>query len=321
VDALNSLKDSRKLYLMLMYFIAASYLNTADKRMLSLKFFAAGTAFIGIYTSCTGFYNRFIMHNQDFRSVSFSGNHMHAGGMLMLGAVTISALIFYYFRDTKKNIKPLLLLVPAFAVIVTGLLFTFTRGSWIAAIIGIIVAALLINKKMLVAVVIVLLAAGLFLKDTAFMNRMKSSFIIEKNSSSSERMLMWKSGINMIKDRPVTGIGTANVDKVYPKYKSPDALEQNQGHLHNNFIQIAVIDGIPGTIIFIALFGVLFVSMFRIYLKSGGLDRMTAACGTAVIAAFFINGFFEYNFFSSQVALLFWFLAGLGVSAGKETEK
>lgn len=71
IDMLNSLKDTKKLYLMFMYFLAASYLNDSEKRKLALNSFAAGAAFIGIYAVVTGFYNREILHNQNFRAVSF----------------------------------------------------------------------------------------------------------------------------------------------------------------------------------------------------------------------------------------------------------
>jgi O-antigen ligase len=111
------------------------------------------------------------------------------------------------------------------------------------------------------------------------------------------------------------GIGTANLDKIYPKYRQQGTFEMNQGHLHNNLIQVAVIDGIPGMLAYLYIF----IAMWAGYIKGmAGIkeshSRAVVFLGLAVSTAFFINGFFEYNLFSSQPALMFWFLTGLGYS-------
>jgi len=316
VDPLNSLKDSRKIYLMLMYFLASYYLAPEEMKSKASRFMALGAAFVGLYAVSTGFYNRIILHNQDFRAVSFSGNHMHAGGLLMLLSVAMSAYALHYIREFGRNKKQALIFTAAFLLSAAGLLFTFTRGSWIAAFTGVFISALLVNRKAVFALVIAVLVAGFIMKDTSFMQRFISSFNANKGTSASERVMMWKSGINIIRDNPVTGIGTANLGKVYEKYRNPEANEKEQGHLHNNIIQLGVINGIPGIMLYLALFGALLAAAVKNFSMSSGIKKAAAAAAVSAITAFFFNGFFEYNIFSSQVALLFWFIIGMGSSKG-----
>ena len=99
---------------------------------------------------------------------------------------------------------------------------------------------------------------------------------------------------------------------MYERYRSEDAKEENQGHLHNNIIQMGAINGLPGIFAFLWMFGVLFTMLIKGTLKSAGFERAVFAGLTASVAAFFVNGFFEFNLFSSQVVLIFWFLTGSG---------
>ncbi len=312
VDPLNSIKDSRKIYLMLMFFLASYYIASDEIKAKAARFLALGAAFTGLYAISTGIYHRIIMHDNDFRAVTFSGNHMHAGGLLMLLSVSLSAFMLNAINDYEKNKKDVLIFSVSFILAIGGLLFTFTRGSWIAAFSGILISAFLTNKRAMIAFVIAAAVAGFLMKDTSFMQRLKSSFNTNKGTSAGERVLMWKSGINIIKDNPITGIGTGNLGKVYEKYRNPESFEKEQGHLHNNIIQLGVINGIPGIVLYLALFGILLFSAAGKFASYSGAGKAAAAASVSVIAAFFINGFFEYNLFSSQVALLFWFITGTG---------
>jgi O-antigen ligase len=156
-------------------------------------------------------------------------------------------------------------------------------------------------------------AAGFALKDTAVGKRAMSSFNTNKGTSNIERAYMWESGIKMIKDKPWLGIGTANVGKVYAQYIHPEARERQQGHLHNTAIQIAVIDGLLGLAALIWLFGSLLITQIRGALSANGYDKHALIAFFAVTVVFAVNGLFEYNLFSSQVALMFWFLTGISL--------
>jgi O-antigen ligase len=238
---------------------------------------------------------------------------MHAGGMLMMACIVTAAALAYEIKNNISDRAGIILLAAAFIIITGGLMFTYTRGSWLAALLGVLMIAGYTDRRMLVAVLAAVLLAAFLFRGTSIVKRAEGVVKAGENNSASERILMWKSGLMMIKDRPLTGIGTANLDRIYPKYRQPGTFESNQGHLHNNIIQLAVIDGIPGMLAYLWIFTAMWVSMLRGMAAPGKeyLKIIFFACFSASVG-FFINGFFEYNFVQAQTALIFWFLTGMG---------
>jgi len=313
IDPLNSMKDFKKVYIMGAVFLAAYISRSSLNKEMLMRFFAAGAIFVGGYAFSTGIYHRLIMHEADFRAVSFSGNHMHAGGMLAMACVVLAGFMVAELKSSSvKKVNVLLYsLGSVFAGL--GLVFTFTRGSWLAAICGMVIVFFMAGKKYFLIFLIIMAVAGFALKDTAVGKRAMSTFSTYKGTSNMERAYMWESGIKMIKDKPWLGIGTANVGKIYAQYIHPDAQERQQGHLHNTAIQVAVIDGFLGLAALIWLFVSLLITQIRGALSANGYDKHALIAFFAVTVVFAVNGLFEYNLFSSQVALMFWFLTGISL--------
>jgi O-antigen ligase len=315
----DSLKDARKVYLFSMFFLCFYYLNKPEKVKMAFDFFTIGAAFVGLYAIVTGVYFKYIKGISDFRATSFSGNHMHAGGMLMIALIVIFSLFIYSIKNNGTKFKKLFYFF-SLILVFFGLLFTYTRSSYIAGFIGILIVLFFIDKKWFIFALLGILLVFILTINTSFTQRLIRTYTFFSGDSGRERILMWQSGFKIIRDHPIFGIGTANLDKIYPKYINPEAKEKNQGHLHNNILQIAVIDGIPGLIIFLWIFSVIFINLFRFYTISNEIfAKYTLLSLFSVSVAFFINGLFEYNFFSSQVVLIFWFLMGIGFGIGKET--
>lgn len=316
IDKTANIIHLKKIYIILMFFLVSNYIKNAEDIKKVINAYIAGAIVVGIYAIITTIKYRYIDGNINFRAVSFSGNHMHAGGFLMMAVVVITAMLFYILKEKIKNYRLIIFYSLGFIVTLIALIFTFTRGSWFGAIAGIFILAFIFDKKYLFVVLISFVFIVFLLKDTYIAKRFLSSFKIGGKTSVTERLYMWESGIKIIKDYPF-GIGTDSLLKIYPKYKNINAAEENQGHLHNNLLQIAVIDGIPGLIAFLWIFLNYWIVSYKGFIKSTGFIRDTILISFVISISFFINGFFEYNFMSSQVALMFWFLAGLGESCIK----
>jgi len=308
VDKTANIIHLKKIYIILMFFLVANYLKSPENIKKVINGYIIGATFVGIYAIITTIKYKYIDGNVNFRAVSFSGNHMHAGGFLMMASITTAGIFFQNLKDKMKNYSILYFL--SFIIITTGLVFTFTRGSWIGAIAGIIILAFIFDKRYLLITIILLVVVSILLKDTAVAKRFLSSFKPGQKTSASERLYMWESGLKILKDYPF-GIGTDSLLKVYPKYKNKNANEENQGHLHNNILQIVVIDGIPGLIAFLWIFINMWFAFIKAIKNNSGYIKKIIIISFVVSIGFFVNGFFEYNFMSSQVALMFWFLTGL----------
>ena len=56
---------------------------------------------------------------------------------------------------------------------------------------------------------------------------------------------MLQAGVAIVKDHPWTGVGPDMIERVYPDYRVPDAVQPNNPHLHNVPMQIAAERGLP----------------------------------------------------------------------------
>ncbi len=316
IDPGHSVVDFSKAWIILIFFAAMNGYREVYPLRMGAGFYAGGAAFAATYAIIMTIIHRFMGHDMDFRAASFSGSYMHAGGLFMMGAITAAGIVAYRFKNEDVDNTPKFLYLGGFFIISAGLLFTFTRGSWIAALAGLGVLCFLTDKRLFLGVLIAAVLTGALAWNTSYMHRLKDSFRLNQGTSQMERVYMWKAGLNIIKDRPLTGIGTGDLEKIYPKYKDPRAIEPNAGHVHNNLLQIAIIDGLPGLAAFLWIFIVFWIQLYKgIQRAENPVFKYVLIAGFSISVAFFINGFFEYNFFSSQVALAFWYLMGVGMAA------
>jgi len=318
ISPTHSLQDFSKAWILLIFFAAMHGYSKVYPLRMGAGFYAGGAVLAATYAIIMTIIHRYIGHDLDFRASSFSGSYMHAGGLFMMGVITAACIVAYRFKNENGDHTPKFLYVGGLIIISIGLLFTFTRGSWIAAGVGLAVLTFLTDKRLFGGLLILLVLTGALAWNTSFMRRLSSSFILKDNTSQMERVYMWKAGLQIIKDRPLLGIGTANLEKIYPTYKDPRAVEPNAGHVHNNILQIAIIDGLPGLAAFLWIFVAFWIELYKgIKKANNAVFKYVLIGGFSISIAFFVNGFFEYNFFSSQPAIAFWYLMGVCMAAIK----
>ncbi len=204
-----------------------------------------------------------------------------------------------------------------FSLLMVGiaLILTQTRGAWIGFIVGFMVLTWKINRKWLfigMAIVIALF----FMLPRDLKERVQSiwNFKVSMNSShqidktNNQRLFIWSAGLQIIKDYP-WGIGQGNLEDLYPKYKSPNAPEPTQPHLHNNFLQILAQNGWLGLAAYL-------VWIFAYYFKAMsfkpldlGLQSLNWAF-LSIFTAVLVWGLTEYTF-SHQFMNVQFFLLGL----------
>jgi O-antigen ligase len=123
---------------------------------------------------------------------------------------------------------------------------------------------------------------------------------------------MMKSGLRIIRDDPLTGVGPDMVIQVYPQYRDKSAVNQLNPHLHNVPLQIAAERGLPALGIWIWFVVTLFMDFLR---RRRGATASLANAGLACIVAMLTAGLFEYNFGDSEFLMLFLVLITLPYAA------
>ena len=234
------------------------------------------------------------------------GLYMTYSGLLMLvTCAAVSRIIF-----AKQHRAWAALVLPALLLALT---FTFTRSAWIGACVGIGILFLLRDFRLL-GLLPIMLGAFLLLAPPSLQARLYSTFSLS-DPSNVDRVAMMKSGWRIIKDRPLTGVGSDLIIQVYPHYRDKTAVNERTPHLHNVPVQIAAERGVPALLIWIWFIATLVRDFWR---RRHSPQPSLSNTGLAVIGAMFAAGLFEYNFGDSEFLMLFLVLVTLPYAAERE---
>lgn len=218
---------------------------------------------------------------------------------LMFIILNISILLF------EKKVKWKLLGLISTLLGVGGIIVTYSRGGWLSLLAAIFIVALLRSKKVVLIFMIILLIIPLFMPD-AVMNRFKS--ITDLNESSNRgRILIWKAGINMVKDHPILGVGWHNVKHIYKDYKlhSHDTIYVQ---LHNVYLHILAELGIIGLFIFLVLITQLIKISIQL-LRKQKLSITIAFMG--ILVGMLVHGLVDVTIRSIEVGTIFTYFVSI----------
>ncbi len=242
-----------------------------------------------------------------------------AGGLLLI--LSLLAPFLFYKGWEKKRV----IILWSSVLLFSALFLTHSRGPLLALVGAILFIEIASRRRAFPYFTVVFLAVtailigGLLLFNQDFKAK---RFLQIKDL---ERVYMWQSGINIISDNPILGVGPKNVKEVYEEYRMPSAKKrENWGELHNNFIQIGSERGILGLIAFIWMWISLLLCSIRAYRKTDISDRFKKLLNLGCLAAlvgFHLSGMFEYNYGDSEVLMILWFIMGLNVAIDKESAK
>jgi O-antigen ligase len=200
----------------------------------------------------------------------------------------------------------------AFILINLALLGSLTRSAWVG--LGLALFVLLIMRApryvpafLAVVVALILLAPG------ALGERIRSISDL-RHPANYDRICMLDSGLHMIEERPLFGIGPGSVKELYPLYRHPTAVLQTLSHLHNNYLHIAAERGLLSLAAYLWLVGASLWVAFRgardeIRRNGGRRDLYVGALGG--LLAFHLAGLFEYNWGDTEVQRIALFLVVL----------
>jgi O-antigen ligase len=257
------------------------------------------------------------------RISGFMGHWMTFSGQLMLGLVALSGYVALGGKrlhpsrsapetaDEEGGWRYRAVLLVFLGILVLALWLTMTRSSWLGALAGLSVLFVLRIRKVSWLVVGLAALLGLFLLSPShFKERLYSGFDL-LDETTRVRIELVKTGLNMIKDHPLTGVGPRMVRRVNRDYRvSEEFPDWAYQHLHNSPLQIAAEMGLPALMAWLALWLKIGVDLVRFSRDEHGgrFSRCLGTIGAGTLVAFLAAGLFEYNFGDAEILILVLFL-------------
>ncbi len=303
IDRVASIKDNKELFVYLLipvFILAIKRVSMFRIAVYTIFYSAIVSSLIGIIISAREGIS--LSH----RLKGFSSHWMTYSGLLMMVFVFFAVFNAYEKKRTLKILN-FILLIP----ILTSILLSLTRSTWIGIFISISIFFLYYFRKQpkLIIGVALILSILFFLLPGSIKSRVFSIFDIN-NVTNMDRLHMAYTTLQIVKDHPLSGVGSDNVKKVYPDYRHKNATKNNP-HLHNNFFQIAAERGIFTLISFIVFFISVFIGLARKIKTGSEMEKRVSSAVLFMLISFLTAGMFEYNFGDTELKFLLLFFISL----------
>ena len=277
------------------YYILINFFNSA-KRLIILSWVIIVSATI-FAIGGMGYFYLVLGNNISTTRMTFQETSIN-----IIGYVSIFALLLsiHLIPRTDLLYKKILLFISLTATSVVTVM-TVSFGTLLAMIFSI--SVLFSKNKKMVALVILLIATILVITTLSYRpaeNRISEYFMSNK-LQHEERIKIWYTYFELIKDFPIAGIGFDMNDmwhdqNLWDKYKAriPSKYRTRIWAPHNILVSIAVRLGFVGLGLFFYII-VMFIRMSCTVVKNGKDDfiKSWGLCITAAFAAWFIKGMFE----------------------------
>lgn len=223
--------------------------------------------------------------------------------------LTLPIAIALFFKTKQRRF------LFASLILFSALLFTFSRGAYVALFAGTTVLIFsfflrhpifLVSKKGILALLVI--TGTLFISAETFakplLNRFISSFD-QREGSNEERFAMWQEGVQIFLEHPLSGVGLGN----FALEVKPSADYREPIYAHNTYLDIAAETGLFGAICWTVW---LFVSALR-FRKLSKIDPLFLA-GSFSILLFGVHAIFDTPLYSVHILPLLCILLGLAFS-------
>jgi hypothetical protein len=209
--------------------------------------------------------------------------------------------------------------IATIVLLVASVLLSGSRGSYLGiAVVLAVFTYLRIGKKLAVTAMILALVAYVGYRElpSDITGNVESIVNYEQDynvTAPEGRLEIWKRGLTMIEERPLTGVGISNfpvAEGLMHRY----VVGQPWMNAHNSFIQVAAETGILGLIAFIVLLKRLYAVGRR--LRQEGDIPWAESMGFSLFLAFvgfMVTGFFLHAAF----ATIFYVLIAIHVAADR----
>jgi O-antigen ligase len=211
-------------------------------------------------------------------------------------------------------------------ILSAAILLAWTRSVWIAAVPSVLYLFWFWRPRMM-WVVPVVAVIGFALAPPATRERLGSLVNPQSEDSNGHRVVLFRTGVEMIKAHPWFGLGPEQIGKQFLSYVPADIRRPlpvgYYGHLHNIYLQYAAERGIPAMLAMMWLIAEMLWDCARALrrLSPGhSTTRFVLHGAIAFTIAILIEGLGEFNLGDSEVLMMFVSVLALAYAAIRSVE-
>jgi len=260
---------------------------------------------IGVWTQgrdrrATGFFNHWTTYSESLQ---------------LLGSLAFGLLVAL----PRKRSRWGLLLTLALLAICGALLLTVVRASWLSFLIS---AALIsvIGLRWRTLIVIGACALPLILAGFFILHQKRNvGFFDSHDDSIRWRQTVQREGLQLLISKPrhlVFGVGMDSIKAHWREWGLFDNGRLPMGHMHSDYLQIALERGVPTLIAWLVLMFLYARMLWRTQRRVANenwIERGIVLGALGGMIGFMISGFVHYNWGDSEIVMIFYLIMGLSV--------
>src|SRR5438309_10488581 len=256
-------------------------------------------------------------HGRDWRATGFYDHWTTYGEALQLIA-SLALGLFVALPRKRTRIGALLAL--AIVGMCGALLLTVMRASGGALLVSaVLIASVGLSRRALIVVgacALPLIAAGLFVLN----QKGQVAFLDQKDDSIRWRETVQKEGLQLLVSNPrhlLIGVGMDSIKAHWREWGLFEGGKIPMGHMHSDYLQIALERGVPALIIWLILMGMYGRMLWRLRGRvptEDWIERGIVLGALGGLVGFMLSGFVHYNWGDSEVVMILYLIMGLSLA-------
>ena len=261
---------------------------------------------------------------RDWRATGFYNHWTTYAEMLQLVASLTIGLFVALPRKRSRNGALLALAIAGMGV---ALLLSVTRASWLSLLISAtLITALSVSRKRLIVIgacALPLILVGLFV----LQQKRQVGFFDQSDNSIVWRQRVWHDGFHLLMSSPrhlAVGVGMDSIKAHWREWGLFDNGRMPMGHMHSDYLQIALERGVPSLIVWLILLGTYARMLWRIRRRvapDDWVERGIVLGALGGLVGFMSSGVVHYNWGDSEVVMIFYLMMGFSLVVERMTRE
>ncbi len=261
---------------------------------------------------------------RDWRATGFYDHWTtYAEALQLIASLTLGLFVALPRKRTRNG----LLLALAVIGICGALVLTVTRASLLGLVVSAaLIAAIGLSRRSLLVIAacaLPLVIAGVFVLH----QKRNVGFFDSKDDSIRWRQTVQREGFQLLVSKPrhlLVGVGMDSIKAHWRAWGLFDNGRLPMGHMHSDYLQIALERGVPTLIAWLILMGMyarMLWQMRRRVRAEDWIERGIVFGALGGLIGFMLSGFVHYNWGDSEVVMIFYLIMGLSLVVERQTRE